>query len=263
MDEIVATKRTAVAAARAARPLEVVQAAAAAAPAPRRFRDAIAAEPRAGMHLIAEIKRKSPSAGLLRPDFDPAQIARIYEAAGASAISVLTDEPYFGGELEHIEIVKAAVGLPVLRKDFIVDPYQVYESRAAGADAILLIGEVLRPDELGELLALAGALHLTALVEVHSEEVLLGLRPLLDPPHAPHALLGINNRDLKVQRVDLATTARLAQLAPAGAVLVSESGVKTRADVLRLQASGARAILVGETLLRAPDPGAKIAELLG
>jgi len=263
LDEIVATKRTEVERARATRPLPELRSRIGDLPQPRNFRQAITAAPPHGIHLIAEIKQRSPSAGLIRADFDPAKLATIYELAGASAISVLTDGPYFGGELGFLRVVKEAADLPVLRKDFIVDPYQVYESRVAGADAILLIGEVLPVGLLADLLTLAGELNLTALVEVHEVDVLLRIRSLIGEPHQSYSLLGINNRDLKVQRVDLNTTARLAGLAEPGTVIVSESGVHTRKDVIHLQAAGASALLVGETLLKAPDPAEKIAELLG
>ncbi len=263
LDEIVTTKRSEVQAAQARRPLAELRAVVDDTPRPRNLYQGIVAAAPAGIHIIAEIKERSPSAGLIRADFDPASIARVYEQSGASAISVLTDEPYFGGRLEFLNVVKEASRLPVLRKDFIVDPYQVYESRAAGADAILLIGEVLPVGLLADLMILAGELNLTVLLEVHEMDTLLRVRSLIGFPHERYSLLGINNRNLKIQKTDLSTTGRLAGLVEEGTVLVSESGVHTREDVMRLQQAGARALLVGETLLKASDPGYKLRELLG
>lgn len=263
LDRIVETKRVEVARARSLRPLEEVRARAAAEPPPRDFHGAIAAAPARGVHLIAEVKRKSPSAGLIRPDFEPAGVARAYHEAGASCLSVLTDEVYFDGRLDYLREVRAAVPLPVLRKDFMIDPYQIYESRAAGADAILLIGEVLPPATLAEMLDIAGSLGMTSLIEVHDVETLAGLRGHVPFPNDRRSLLGINNRDLKVQRTDLATTERLAKRAGAGTLLVSESGIQSSEDVRRVVAAGARAILVGESLMRSPDIGAAVRQLLG
>jgi len=263
LDEIVQAKRQAVGRARLARPLEEVRQAALAAPAPRDFFAALSQPPAAfGIHVIAEIKRKSPSAGLIRPDFDPASIARIYHESGASCLSVLTDEPYFDGRLEYIEAVKAAVPLPVLRKDFMIDEYQVYESRAAGADCILLIGEVLPPPQLASMLDLAFELGMTSLIEVHEARTLEGLMATIGFPNNRRSLLGINNRNLKIQQTDLSTTERLAGMAGAGTILVSESGIKTRTDVDRLIVAGARALLIGETFMKAPDIGAKFREVM-
>jgi len=263
LDEIVETKRGEVARARRQRALGDVKAAAADAPPPRDFHDAVAGEPVRGVNLIAEIKKKSPSAGLIRPDFDPAALAEIYLASGASALSVLTDEPYFDGRLAFIEQVKAAAPLPVLRKDFMIDAYQIYESRAAGADAVLLIGEVLAPVELSELLDLACELGMTSLIEVHEADTLANLQAVVGFPNAKRSLLGINNRNLKIQQTDLSTTEALAKSVSRGTVLVSESGIKTREDVQRLIKAGARALLIGETFMRAPAVAAKVRELLG
>jgi indole-3-glycerol phosphate synthase len=220
--------------------------------------------PRAdGPNLIAELKRASPSAGLLRAEFDPPALARQYAAAGAHALSVLTDERFFGGRLEYLEQVKAAVGLPVLRKDFLIDPYQLHESRACGADAVLLIAEVLPPARLVELVRLAAELELGVLLEVHARDVLVQVLLALDGTDRAGLLLGINNRDLRTQRVDLGTFEKLADLAPPGLPLVAESGIRTRLDVQRLHAAGARAVLVGEVLLHAADPAAAIRRLRG
>ena len=262
LDQILETKRAEVAAARQKRPLEAVRSAAQNAAPPRDFYAALAVRPTGRVHLITEIKRRSPSAGLIRPDFDPPRIAQAYLAAGASALSVLTDVTYFDGRLEYIAAVKEAVPLPVLRKDFVVDAYQIYEARAAGADAVLLIGEALRPDLLGELRDLAVSLGMTVLVEVHEEGTLRPLLPLFGEAGRKRTLLGINNRNLKVQRIDLHTTAALASLAPSGTLIVSESGVKTHAELLRLADAGARALLVGETLMRSPDISAAVSALL-
>lgn len=262
LDRIVETKRGEVTRACARRSLAELKAAVADVPPPRDFYAAVAAEPTRGVNLIAEIKKKSPSAGLIRPDFDPVVLARIYHDAGAAALSVLTDEPYFDGRLAFIEQVKGAVPLPVLRKDFMIDPYQIYESRVAGADAILLIGEVLAPDRLGEMLDLACELGMTSLIEVHKSETLAGLQAAVGFPNDKRSLLGINNRNLQIQQTDLTTTETLAKMVPAGTVLVSESGVRSREDVQRLTKAGARALLIGETFMRAPDIAAKIAQLL-
>lgn len=261
LDEIVKTKRAEVAAAKAQRPLTELRAAAKDMPRPRNLYAAVTAPAAAGVHLIAEIKKASPSAGLIRPDFDPVAIARTYHEEGASALSVLTDRNYFQGDLAFIARVREAVPLPVLRKDFTVDEYQVYEARAAGADAILLIAEVLNPQQLMDLLILAAELQLTTLVEVHDVELLLQVRSLIGFPHRRYSLLGINNRDLRTQTTDIGTFARLAELAEPGTPLVAESGIRTREDVVRLKEAGAQALLIGETFMRAPDIGAKVREL--
>lgn len=261
LDQIIQTKRREVAIASRQRPVDQLQAVIAHTPRPRNFYSAIAAQPPWGIHLIAEIKQASPSAGLIRPDFDPVAIAKTYHQAGASALSVLTDTTYFRGRLEFIEQVKHVSSLPVLRKDFIIAPYQVYESRAAGADAILLIADILTPQKLIDLLILANELNLTSLIEVHQADTLMQMRSVVGFPHRRYSLLGINNRDLRTQRVDIATTLRLVDLLDDDTLLVSESGIKTRDDVLRLQRAGARAVLIGETLMRAADISAKIHQL--
>ncbi|MCL4534757.1 MAG: indole-3-glycerol phosphate synthase TrpC [Bacteroidetes bacterium] len=209
------------------------------------------------LRLIAEIKRASPSKGTLRGDLDPAKLARRYAEGGATATSVLTDGQHFAGSLDDLAAVRAAVDLPVLRKDFIVDEYQVYEARAYGADALLLIAAVLPADRLAALLAETRALGMEALVETHNAteiEMALG---------AGAKVVGVNNRNLADFTVDLATTERLRPLVPPQAVLVSESGVRTAADARRLRACGVDAILVGEALVTAPNVAAKIRELVG
>lgn len=263
LDEIVETKRQEVAAAKRRRSEADLRSASADADLPRDFFGAVAVTPRRLVNVIAEIKKKSPSAGLIRPDFDPADLARIYEANGASVLSVLTDGPYFDGRLEYIQAARSAVKLPALRKDFMIEPYQIYEARVAGADAILLIGEVLTPTLLGEMLDLAYELGMTSLIEVHEAATLESLRQAIGFPNDKRSLLGINNRNLKLQKTDLSTTEELAAVVGEGTILVSESGVKTYADVERLAAAGARALLIGETFMRADDIGAKMTEVLG
>lgn len=262
LDEIVQAKRQEVGQAKLARPLQELRAAAVDTPPPRDFYGALTGQAAYGIHVIAEIKRKSPSAGLIRPDFDPAVIARVYRDNGASCLSVLTDRPYFDGRIEYIEQVKAAVRLPVLRKDFMIDEYQIYEARAAGADCVLLIGEVLPPPQLAEMLSLAFELGMTSLIEVHEAETLARLNEAIGFPNDKRSLLGINNRNLKIQKTDMGTTEQLARMVGAGTILVSESGIKTRADVDRLIAAGAKAMLIGETFMRAPDIGAKMREVM-
>ncbi len=229
----------------------------------RNFFAAATKEPKGLVNVIAEIKKASPSVGTMREDFDPVAIAKAYHAAGADALSVLTDEQYFKGKLEYIAQVRAAVPLPVLRKDFIIDPYQVYEARAAGADAILLIAEILSDSMIMDLLILATELHLTTLIEVHELDSLLRMRSIIGFPMRSYSLLGINNRDLTTFKVDLTTTTRLAEFVEDKQVLVSESGIRDRSDVQRLQAAGVRTLLIGETLMKSGDIGGTMANLKG
>jgi indole-3-glycerol phosphate synthase len=264
LDQIVQTKREEIAARSAAVSLEQLKVAALAMPRPRNFFSAVTRQPSKPLNLIAEIKKASPSAGVIRSDFDPVAIARAYHSAGADALSILTDEKYFQGRLDYIQAVRDVVPLPVLRKDFIVDPYQVYESRAAGADAILLIAECLDTSELIDLQILATELNMTCLIEVHDMENLIRVRDrVVGFPHRSYSLIGINNRDLRTMKVDLGTTLRLAELVENRDVLVSESGIHSRFDIDKLVDAGARAILVGESLMRSDDIGAKVRELLG
>jgi indole-3-glycerol phosphate synthase len=222
----------------------------------RGFRDALARAPRP--RVVAELKRRSPSRGEIRPDFDPVGCAKSYAEAGAAALSVLTDRRYFGGELGLLDAVRGEVAVPLLRKDFVLDPYQIDEARAHGADAVLLIVRALRGDELRTLRGRAVGLGLDALVEVHDEE---DLERALE---AGADLVGINNRDLASFETDLGVTERLApRLAGRGVVVVAESGIFTHADVRRLEAAGADAVLVGEALMREPDVGRALAELRG
>ena len=263
LEKIVETKRKEVAQAKALRPLEELQAAVAKLERPRNFFTACSRPPRRLVNVIAEIKRSSPSAGSMRPDLDPASIARTYAAAGVNAISVLTDRAYFGGSLDDLRAVRAAVDLPLLRKDFIIDPYQLYEAREAGADCVLLIAACLRPAELMDLMILANSMQLTCLLEVHELDELLQVRSLIGFPHPSYGLLGINNRNLKTLQIDLNTTIRLADMVENKPTLVSESGIRTRADVERLARAGINTVLIGETLMRSPDIAAKLEELFG
>jgi indole-3-glycerol phosphate synthase len=266
LDKIVNTKREEITERRQSRPMEALKEEIAALGRPRNFFHAVthkSADPGAKpLNLIAEVKKASPSAGVIRADFDPVQIAKTYAANGADALSVLTDEQYFQGRLEYIHAIRDAVKLPVLRKDFIIDPYQVYESRAAGADAILLIAECLEMSQLIDLQILATEMHMTVLIEVHDMDNLIRVRDrLIGFPHKSYSLLGINNRDLRTFKTDLGTTLRLAELVEDRSVLVSESGIHTHADIQKLAAAGVSAVLVGESLMRSEDIGAKVREL--
>ena len=263
LDKIIADKREEVRQRQSRTSLEQFRERIGGLPKCRNFYKAVTkANPR-GINVITEVKKASPSAGLIRRDFDPVAIARTYERCGADAISVLTDEKYFQGRLEYIEQVKQAVALPVLRKDFIIDTWQVYESRAAGADAILLIAEALTTGNLMDLMIAAGELGMTVLLEVHEADSLLAVRSMIGFPKKGYSVLGINNRDLTTMQVDLRTTARLASLLDEGGELVSESGIKTRSDVEKLKGIGVRAVLIGQTLCEQPDIAAKFAELFG
>ena len=210
-----------------------------------------------GVALIAEVKKASPSAGVICPNFDPIRIARAYEQAGASAISVLTDREFFQGDISYLEIIRAAVKLPLLRKDFIIEELQIHEAAACGADAVLLIAAILDDKQLREFRAIAEHLHMAALVEVHDEAELD--RALA----AGTQLVGINNRDLATFAVSLATTEKLAAKIPKERVVVAESGIHTRADVERVARAGAKAVLVGESLMRSGNIASKVKELLG
>jgi indole-3-glycerol phosphate synthase len=222
----------------------------------RSFRDAIDRGPEA-LGLIAEVKKASPSAGVIAENFDPVQIAKTYESAGANAISVLTDEPFFQGSLAYMTRVRAAVRLPVLRKDFILHEAQIYEASCAGADAILLIVAALEQKELKRLLAIATDFQLDVLMEVHT------LDEMDRALETDARIIGINNRNLATFQVDLKTTEELSEEVPDGIVLVSESGIKTAEDTRRVLESGCNAILVGETLMRAGDVHAAVEELMG
>ncbi len=243
--EILAHKRVEVERARSRRPQAELARAAREAPACRGFRAALESGP--PPRIVAELKRRSPSRGEIRADFDPEACARAYSAGGAAALSVLTDERYFGGELDFLGRVRRSVALPLLRKDFLIDAYQIEEARAAGADAVLLIVAALSCEALQQLAAHARGLGLDVLVEVHDEaELEVALAAGAD-------LVGINNRDLRSFEVDLAVTEKLAGRLPEGVVVVAESGIFTPRDVARLEAAGAQAFLVGEALMREAD----------
>lgn len=241
---------------RAREPLAALEARAAAAqPRGARFEASLGMAGRA--NVIAECKRRSPSRGVLAADYDPVRIARQYEAGGAAAVSVLTEPTFFDGALEHLAAVRAAIALPVLRKDFIVDEYQLFEARAAGADAVLLIVAALAQQDLVRLQARAWELGLAALVEVHDEQE---LARAID---GGARVIGVNNRNLKTLAVDVDASYRLAARMPAGVVAVSESGLQSRADLERLSAAGYRAFLIGERFMTDADPARAIAALIG
>ena len=255
LDRIVAAKRQEIEQRRAAISESELEARLADAPPARDFRAALERGP--GIGIIAEVKKASPSAGVLRADFDPVAIAHIYEANGANAISVLTDEPFFQGQLSYLSAIRSAVTPPVLRKDFILDRYQIVEARAAGADAVLLIAEILRKNELPALLANVHKLGMQALVELYDRE---NLPRVLD---AGARIVGVNNRDLRTFVTRLEHTVDLLPLAPKDVCVVSESGIRTRDDMTRLEQAGVKAVLIGETFMRAPDIGGKLRELRG
>jgi indole-3-glycerol phosphate synthase len=253
LDDILAETRRTVARAKEVRPLDVVQAEAAATPVPRGFAAALRGP---DIACISEFKRRSPSAGWIREGADPAPVVRAYQAAGAAALSVLTDGPFFGGSLADLRTAREAVALPALRKDFMVDPYQVPEARAAGADAILLIVAALEDDQLAALLDEAARWQLDVLVEAHDaaevdRAVALGAR-----------IVGVNHRDLRTFKMDMTLTERLRDRIPADRLVVAESGIRTAGDVQRMRNVGVDAILVGESVMRGGDPGAALRALL-
>ncbi len=256
LDRILAYKQEEVVAARVATSLADLEAQAKAAPAPRGFEAALTAFTLLGENgLICELKRRSPSAGEILPGADPVLIAREYEAGGAACLSVLTDGPSFGGSLDDLEAVHDAVSLPLLRKDFMIDPFQVVEARAYGADAVLVILAAVDDVLARELCAAATELGMDVLAEVHNESELKRAVEL------PVTLLGVNNRDLKSMTTDLTTTARLSAMVPAHMHLVSESGVSTPQDIHTLRKSGAQRFLIGESLMKSPDRQSAVSAL--
>lgn len=257
LDGILATKHEEVAAAKAARPIADVERAAREAGPVRGMANALRRAPGDPVRVLAEIKRASPSAGAIRAGADPAIVAADYAGAGAAALSVLTDERYFDGRLEFLAKVRERVALPLLRKDFMIDPYQVIEARAAGADAVLLIVAALDKQQLGELMAVAQEHALDVLVEVHTQ------REAESALAAGTTLLGVNHRDLKTFTIDMSLTSVVAPMLPPDVVLVAESGIRSAADVQLLGAVGAHAVLVGEQLMRAESPGAALRALRG
>jgi len=256
LDQIVADNLRELEARKRSFPLEELKRVALEQPLPLDFASALRSD---RIQLIAEVKKASPSRGVIRPDFNPVEIAQTYAGNGASAISVLTEPKYFQGSLNHLKDVRNALEnkrLPLLRKDFIGDPYQVYESRAYGADSLLLIVAILTPEKLGELLGLSRELNMSCLVEVHNEaelEIALG---------SGARIIGINNRDLQTFTVDLTVTERLRPFIPPDRIVVSESGIKDRNDVENMRKWGVDAVLIGESLMSAPNIAAKMEELL-
>jgi indole-3-glycerol phosphate synthase len=254
LDKIVETKRREVAARKAAISPTDLEKMIAGMPPPRDFAKAIGGGDCA---IIAEVKRRSPSRGLLRVDFDRVRIAREYESHGAAAISVLTDATFFGGSDADLSAVKEAVTLPVLRKEFIIDPYQICEARAIGADAVLLIAAILGDHQLRAYRELAESLGMAALIEVHDREELAAALS------CGALIIGINNRNLKTFVTDIGTSAELAPLIPQDRIVIAESGIRTRGEIETLLQAGIRAFLIGETLIAAPEIGPKLKELLG
>lgn len=256
LKEIIAKKKERIAVAKQAFPEELLKERLILCPPTRPFKESIS-KPRQ-IALIAEIKKSSPSRGIIRPEFNLQEIARVYQELEVQAVSVLTEEDYFGGSLANIEDVKSIVTAPVLRKDFIVDPYQVYESRAAGADAILLIADALTKDEISSLAGLADSLGLDYIVEVHAEKELKKVLTIKGMP-----IIGINNRDLHTLEVDLKTTEKLYPLVPKDKIVAVESGIKSHQDLLFLKILGVHAVLIGQVFMEAETIRAKVEEIMG
>ena len=263
LDKIIADKHEELRQRKTQKPLASLQSEIKNLPKCRNFYKALTKPNPRGLNVIAEVKKVSPSAGVIRPDFNAVAIAKIYQKCNADAISVLTDEKYFQGKLEYIAQIKQAVDLPILRKDFMIDEYQLYEARAAGADAVLLIAEALNPAELMDMLILANELTMTAIIEVHNADSLLAVRSLIGFPQKHYSLLGVNNRDLTTMQVDINTTSRLAELVENRKELIAESGIKTRADVEKIISIGAGGLLIGQTLCQSENIEEKFNELFG
>ena len=255
LDTIIAHKRKELAAARAKTPLSKLETEVENLPPTRDFRNAITDNET--VKLIAEVKKKSPSKGIIREDFHPVSIAETYVENGAAAISVLTDKHFFAGELGYLRAIRDSVNVPLLRKDFTINPYHIYQARVAGADAILLIVAALTAAQLRAFMDVAASLSLACLVEVHTREE---LAVALD---VDAQIIGINNRDLRTFHTDIATTFALREAIPADKVVVSESGIYSREDVVKLQAAGVDAMLVGESLMRSPEIGEQVRRLIG
>jgi indole-3-glycerol phosphate synthase len=257
LDQIVAYKKQELEGARRKASLKDVRAMAEDSEGARGFLRALVQSPKTKVvRIIAEVKKASPSQGVIRADFDPVRIAASYEEGGAACLSILTDEHFFQGRLEYLNGIKSRVRIPLLRKDFTLDAYHVYEARAHGADAVLLIVRILEDAQVKDYTALAGELGMAALVEVHDASELERAKA------AGARLIGVNNRNLDTFQVDLETTVRLAKEAPRDAVLVGESGISTADHVRKLRDAGVNVFLIGESFMRAPDPGAKLKELL-
>jgi indole-3-glycerol phosphate synthase len=254
LDQILAVKREEVARLKKAMPLAQLQGGMGELPTTRNFGKAISNAPCA---IIAEVKRSSPSQGRIRKDFDPLKIAAIYQEHGARAVSVLTDKQFFEGKGAYLAAIKNAIALPLLRKDFIIDAYQIYETRVLGGDALLLIAAILEQRQLQEYIQLADQLGMATLVEVHTKA------ELGKALAAGAEIIGINNRDLKTFSTDLNRTLELAPMIPKGTIVVTESGISTRRDIELLMAAGVHCFLIGEALMRADDIGKKLKELLG
>ncbi len=254
LDAIVARRRTRLAEAKRTLPLSKLEERAASAPPPRDFLSALTSD---GLNIVAELKKASPSAGILRAAYNPALLAPALESAGAVALSVLTEEDFFQGSLDDLALTRSLCRIPVLRKDFLFDPYQIFEARAAGADAFLLIAAILTEAELRQLLILGEQLGMAALVEVHSSD------ELNQALSAGARLLGVNNRDLGTFTVDVDTSKRLIEAVPDECIAVSESGLRSRAELKYLRDAGFDAFLIGEHLMRAAEPAVALKELLG
>jgi indole-3-glycerol phosphate synthase len=254
LDKIIENKRSEVVKAKISKPLELLKSELQDLEKTRDFHQSL--RPEGTTKVIAEIKCASPSKGVLRPDFNPVEISKSYAREGATAISVLTDSRFFKGSLDHLRDIRSSVEIPLLRKDFIVDPYQVYESRFYGADAILLIAAALDSTILKQLLELAHSLDMDAIVEIHNEA------ELEKAIQAGSKIIGINNRDLKTFNVSIETSLRLCRLIPKGKIVISESGISSIDDVKRLKSAGISVLLIGETFMRAPEPGEALRKLL-
>ena len=257
LQEIVAAKRRELEETRQALPLADLEKKISGLSPVRDFRGALQGGPGSAIKIIAEVKKASPSKGIICEDFHPVQIARQYQKSGAAALSVLTETNYFLGSLDYLQQIKEATAIPVLRKDFIFDPYQVYEARVRGADAILLIAAMLDYRQLQDLMTLCGRLSLCSLLEVHDEKELETALAL------DAAVIGINNRDLNTFKTDISTTQRLIRLIPKGKTVVSESGLTQREDLIALRDAGVDAFLIGETFMKEKNPGNKLKEVIG